>query len=105
MVIGRLGVIWDEVSQSSVWVVYSLEHIYIIQAGDFLEVIANVEQLHWAETIDLDYSIQWSVQSHRCGQLLCGWWFKGFQRNMNPKLWAEMFFEGYRAKLIPATID
>jgi hypothetical protein len=96
-------------------VIWSLQCPYLpgydgllcLQKDDYLEVIDADGKPFWHGNVSLEYKREFhcggidSVGNPYGQQAIRGWWVHGFQENLSPDAWADMFFSEMRAWVSP----
>lgn len=98
---GTEGVIWmfNDPTLPGYYQMYTIKNRH-------LEVLDDNNQTLWAGKVKLEYKRNFHPYPSRAGedkvygqQSIRGYWVHGFQKDLDPELWADMFFKNRRAIL------
>src|SRR5690606_30932119 len=70
--------------------------LYPLKNGDELVIYAGGGEVAWEGTVDLEYERRWRAYptNPELGQQeVLGMWVHGFQRDLDPEVWARLFFD------------
>jgi len=102
---GRLEAFFETGTEGIIWSLHdsslpAYDGLWPLYDGDQLQVIDGDG---WQGVVNLEYhrNHQESPYGGIGGQVASGFWVHGFQDDLDPDVWAKMFFDGYRAILTP----
>lgn len=97
---GTEGIIWSLLEPDK----QGYEGLHCLRNGHYLKVfeIDNQAQVVWEGVVDLEYERQ-KIKSNYSDyeqQAILGYWVRGFQKDLEPKVWANFFFNANYMELI-----
>ncbi len=109
MINGKLEAFFETGTEGVIWSVYDdddngYNSLHCLKDGDYLEVFNEVGSILWKGKINLEYKTRYRpypLNPQYGQQEVLGYWVRGLQKDTDSEVWAKMFFEAKRAKLIP----
>lgn len=109
MIKGKLDPFFETGTEGVIWSIYDenedgYNSLHCLKDGDYLEVYNEDNSILWSGIIKLEYKRRYRpypMNPQYGQQEVFGYWVHGFQHNIEPEFWAEMFFKAKKAALQP----
>jgi hypothetical protein len=105
---GELHPFFETGTEGVLWSIYeegkeSYDALHVLEDGDHLTVFDPHGETIWTGVVQLEYERRYRPypQNPQYGQQeVFGFWVHGFQADIEPEQWAEMFFDHRRAAVL-----
>ncbi len=109
MIKGELEAFWETGTEGVIWSLYDehnkgYESLNCLKDGDYLEVYNDDGSILWEGEVKLEYKRRYRpfpLNPKYGQQEVFGMWVHGFQEDLDPEIWAKMFFDKKKAILKP----
>lgn len=110
MIRGKLDPFFETGTEGVLWAVVDDEKpndytgLHVLRDWDYLRVFDADGKMVWEGDVALEWTRRYTPfpNNPEWGQQeVFGYWVHGFQRTLEPEVWAQMFFDGLPAELIP----
>ena len=104
---GVLDAFFETGTEGVIWSLYDdknngYDSLHCLENGDYLKVFSESGEIEWEGIVDLEYKRNYRSFPNNPDygqQEVFGFWVHGLQSDLNPEMWANLFFNKFKAEL------